>query len=312
MNKPQTAIKTYLSQTRYIFHCHIKVKIPIAFGEEVLANSFQLLETIDKQYNSYQEGSYFHQINQQAGNWVDIDGPTHDMLRTIATVSEATAGAYDISCMPLLRLWGFYRSNPDTVPDDKEIKQALAQVNFGNIRLEHTKVKILQEQELITGSFIKSFAVDKLVKYLRALGLEDFIINAGGSTISGVNDHLHPTWTVQIPDPIAKNNSANRKTVLSNQSFCLSARSINQITLGGQSYGHILNAATGYPSRTLQAGVWCDDAFTADVLSTAIFTVASDILPETIAKLEKSFTFNYFHIDAYGRHTTNLCSTYHP
>ncbi len=290
-----TVCKTYIAKTQFLFHCNIKIKIPESFGEVLLDECFAILKMIDLNYNSYQVGSYFHQINQQAGNWVEVDNACISMIQQLQKVSECTDGAYDISCMPLLQLWGFYREENFRVPTDSEIRESLSKIDYRKIEIKGNKVRIAANQELITGSFLKSFAVDQLIDFLKNKGVTDAIINAGGSTIFGLNDETHETWKINLPIQNTEN-SANQITI-SNQCFSLSARVHNRIRIQGKEYGHIFNSKTGYPTETSQVGVWCEHAFLADVLSTAIFSLDKTEVSNVIQRLKSVFEFEYFRIE---------------
>ena len=307
MNMLLTASKTYLTQTEYLFHCNFKVKVPLQYGEILLHDCFDLLRTVDRTYNSYQQYSFFDLVNRNAGHWVDIDGDCHGMLETLLKVSAHTNGAYDISCMPLLRLWGFYRSQNQRTPTYSEIKDVLSKVGYRSIELEKERVRIPVGYELVTGSFIKSFAVDKLVQFLKSKGITDAVINAGGSTIFGLNDSSHKSWKVNIPDPMDKSITSSNQIVISNKCFSFSARTNNHIVIQGKEYGHIFNSAIGYPVPTLQVGVWSNTAFLGDVLSTAIFCTEQDKLPITLKRLKHNFQFDCYRIEENGIKTTDIC-----
>lgn len=286
----------YIAKTNYLFHCNIKIKIPEKFGEVLLDESFDFLRSIDLKYNSYQQDSFFSRINENAGKWVNIDDDCVYMIKHLLTISECTNGAYDISCMPLLKLWGFYRTNNQDIPSEQEIDNTLQKVNYRNIQLDENRVRISEQQEIITGSFIKSFAVDKVIHFLKSKGVSDAIINAGGSTIYGINNNIHESWKINIPNTNPMETTSHQITIR-NQCFCLSAQANNNITIQGKRYGHILNSATGHPSPTLQVGVWCDSAFLCDALSTAIYSVEKSQIEETISKLQSKFDFRYYRID---------------
>ncbi len=284
-----TVCKTYLTKTQFLFHCNIKIKIPESFGEFLMDESFDLLHQIDLKYNSYQIGSYFHQINQHAGNWIEVDDFCIEMIQQLKKVSECTNGAYDITCMPLLQLWGFYKNKNHRIPTASDIQESLSKIDYRKIEIEGNKVRIEVNQQLITGSFIKSFAVDQLIDFLKNKGVTDAIINAGGSTIFGLNDETHETWKINLPN--------EDQITINNQCFSLSARIHNRILIDGKEYGHILNSKTGFPTETVQVGVWCKNAFLADVLSTAIFSLEKTELNETIKQLKTIFEFEYYRIE---------------
>ena len=301
--------KQYIAQTHFLFNCHIKIKIPIEYKEEILDECFAIYEAIDLKYNSYQIGSYFDQINIKTGQWVEVDEECIKMLKVILQVCELSNGAYDITCMPLLRLWGFYDSNKKTAPTLSEIKDCLQLVNYQNVIIKDTCVMIGEGQEIITGSFIKAFATDEVKKYLISKGIKDAIINAGGSTILALNDDCHKNWTINIPNPFSTEND-NRSIPIGNKCFSLSGRKNNNITLDGKSYGHILNSVSGFPSSTLQVGVLSDSAFVGDVISTALFTLEENEIDSFLEKLETNFEVSVFRIEENNKkYSTNAFNT---
>jgi thiamine biosynthesis lipoprotein len=305
----QKVPKQYLAQTRRIFHCNCKIKIPIEFGEQLLEESFEVLEEIDRKYNSYVSGSYFNRINEMHGKWTAVDQSCIEMINTIKKVSAITKGHYDITCMPLLKLWGFYKEDNFKLPKSDEIAAALTKVNFRSIVTDGLNVKIDAEQEIITGSFIKAFAVDKTIAFLKKQGVTDAIINAGGSTISSLNDNSHPTWKINIPDPFVKD-GLKTGLQINSQTFSLSGSLDNHLIIDGKKYGHILNCVSGYPSETVQTGVLTKSAFLGDILSTALFTVPDSMRNEVTAELKKHFDFDYFIIDNDNKKTLTECFQY--
>lgn len=305
---PQIASKTYIAQTREMFHCHIKIKVPIAYGADLIEACFSLLEEVDKKYNSHQPTSYFSRINQNGGRWVEVDEECISILKTVKCVSELTQGSYDISCMPLIRLWGFYKLKEEVgrIPTTDELNRALALVDYQTIAIREKFVKINQGQELITGSFIKAFAVDKVVSFLREQGVTDAIINAGGSTIMGLNDTSHLQWKINIPSPFV-NGEKIPSVHISNQCFSLSGMLNNHIKIDGKAYGHIIHSKTGYPVTTAQVGVIHSSAFISDVLSTALFAVNEKDFEQVVLKLQNHYEFAYYRIEQDCTKRSNLC-----
>ncbi|KOS08161.1 hypothetical protein AM493_01655 [Flavobacterium akiainvivens] len=285
---PQTASKTYISQTRRLFHCNFRIKIPAHHDEAIIERGFALLEYIDALYNSYTPGSVFHNINANAGRWADIDENTAIMLQSIAKISQATNGAYDITMMPLLKLWGFYRDGETSFPKSQHIQQALKNTDYTKIQLDGHKAMISSGQEIITGSFIKAFAVDVLAKQLKNEGVTNGVINAGGSTIYAVNSR-----NINLPHPFEDDEKCGRISI-ANACFSLSATMSGFITIDGKKYGHIINAKTGYPSENVQCGVICKSAFLSDVLSTALFAVQEDDFETVATELKHNFDFEAY------------------
>ncbi|RYD41196.1 MAG: FAD:protein FMN transferase, partial [Verrucomicrobiaceae bacterium] len=170
-----------------------------------------------------------------------------------------------------------------------------------------TRVRIRSGQEIITGAFLKSFAVDEVARLLRSEGVTDAVINAGGSTILALNDNSHPTWTVNVPHP-TEADAGPRKLPISNQCFSLSARANNHLVIDGRAYGHILDSRTGLPAATLQTGVTSAGAFIGDAISTALFALAEDEMEETASALAHHFDFEHFRVEGHGGQLHGTCS----
>jgi len=285
----------YKTQTRFLFHSHIKIKIPKEYGIDVFDALFRVMEEVDRRYNSYRVGSYFQRINQYAGHFVEVDDETVRMLKTIISFSSFFEGKYDITIMPLLRLWGFYNKEARRVPSLSELQSMRALVDYRNIEIAGNYVRIKKGQETITGSFIKAFAVDKLKEKMKVFGITHAIINAGGSTITAINNDIHRTWQINVGKLEDKERSFLLN--LSNQCFSTSEQVTSQIDINGKKYGHILNPTTGYPSSNKRVGIITDSCFLGDILSTGLLNeTPADFLYKT-EMLSRYYKVDGFLID---------------
>lgn len=78
----------YKAQVRWLFHAHIKIKIPVFCDESLFDELFAVLEDVDKHYNSYSEGSFFDLINKNAGQFVEVDEETISLLKQLIYFSD--------------------------------------------------------------------------------------------------------------------------------------------------------------------------------------------------------------------------------
>ena len=155
----------YKVQVRFLFHSDIKIKIPEIYDDSVFDDLFGILEEVNKRYNSYSENSYIDKINKNSGHFVKVDIETVEILRKIIHLSKIIGGEYDITIMPLIRLWGFYKQNP-VLPYFEKIKKVKRLVDYKKIIIDkkRNRVKIGKNQEIITGSFIKAYAIEKWLR----------------------------------------------------------------------------------------------------------------------------------------------------
>lgn len=288
----------FKAQTRFLFHAHIKIKIPVFCPESCFDELFGVMERIDKLYNSYTEGSYIDLINRSAGSFVAVDTETVLLLQRVKKWSEFFSGAFDISIMPLIRLWGFYKTEGVRVPTREELASTLQQVNYQKIEIHGQQVRIGCRQELITGSFLKAYAVDKMVERMTAMGITDAIINAGGSTIRAINNEAHPQWTVNVRRP--EDGSLLYVLKVGNKCYTTSSQSETFVIINGRHYGHILNPLTGYPSANKQVGIITNSCMDGDIISTGLFLQTAKGFATKMRQLQQLMDIEGYLVDEKG------------
>ena len=266
--------RKYKVQTRFLFHTNIKIKIPDSFENKVFDELFEILEDVNKNYNSYSKNSYIDKINKNNGKFVQVNEETVNLLEKVVHFSEIMNGEYDITIMPLIKLWGFYKENSDKIPENLEIKKIKKLVDYKKIIIDkkNLKVKIDKNQEIITGSFIKAYAIDKAIQKMKELKIDDAIINAGGSSIVAING-----WGIIVENPepekkLLKNDDGKILKITKekyegndeyNDLFEIEIKDLtystsNQVNtfleIDGEKYGHIISPKTGFPAKSGVSG----------------------------------------------------------
>lgn len=269
----------YKVQVRFLFHSDIKIKIPEIYDDSVFDDLFGILEEVNKRYNSYSENSYIDKINKNSGHFVKVDIETVEILRKVIHLSKIIGGEYDITIMPLIRLWGFYKQNT-VLPCFEKIKKVKRLVDYKKIIIDkkRNRVKIGKNQEIITGSFIKAYAIEKMVEEMKKIGIKDAIVNAGGSSIIAIDE-----WGIIAENPedekeVLRNingmpvritkyeysgNGDNDlfEIKIKNMSYSTSNQKNTYLMINNEKYGHIISPKTGFPSQNKQVGVITENAF---------------------------------------------------
>lgn len=272
----------YKVQERFLFHAHIRIKIPAAWPDTAFDALYAVLEETDKKYNSYQPGSYIDQINRHAGHFVEVDGETVRLLKQVIALSDLFDGTYDITIMPLIRLWGFYKDSNRRVPTFEEIAAARSKVNYKQIEIRGNQVRIAPGQEIITGSFIKAYATDRLIQAMRQKGINHAIVNAGGSTIFALNP-AGDLWQVSVDAPDTE--TALFTLNLDNAAYSTSSQSTAFVDINGKRYGHILNPKTGWPAKNRMTGILSESALIGDILTTGLFNESPENFLEKMRQI---------------------------
>ena len=312
--------KEYKVQTRFLFHTNIKIKIPDSFENKVFDELFEILEDVNKNYNSYSKNSYIDKINKNNGKFVQVNEETVNLLEKVVHFSEIMNGEYDITIMPLIKLWGFYKENSDKIPENLEIKKIKKLVDYKKIIIDkkNLKVKIDKNQEIITGSFIKAYAIDKAIQKMKELKIDDAIINAGGSSIAAING-----WGIIVENPepekkLLKNDDGKILKITKekyegndeyNDLFEIEIKDLtystsNQINtfleIDGEKYGHIISPKTGFPAKNKQIGIITENAFFGNMISTGLYNQTPKNFHEIIKKLSKEIKIEGYLIDENG------------
>ena len=309
----------YKVQVRFLFHSDIKIKIPEIYDDSIFDKLFGILEDIDEKYNSYSENSYIDKINKNSGHFVKVNDETIEILSKIIHLSKIIGGEYDITIMPLIRLWGFYKQNP-ILPSLDKIKKVKRFVDYKKIIIDkkRNRVKIEKNQEIITGSFIKAYAIEKMVEEMKKIGIKDAIVNAGGSSIIAINEWGIITENPEeereilrnekgMPIKITQNQYADNdeyndlfEIKIKNKSFSTSNQKNTYILINNEKYGHIISPKTGFPSQNKQVGVITENAFFGDIISTGLYNQTPCKFYEIMGKLSKKMEISGFLIDKDG------------
>ena len=312
--------REYKVQTRFLFHTNIKIKIPDSFENKVFDELFEILEDVNKNYNSYSKNSYIDKINKNNGKFVQVNEETVNLLEKVVHFSEIMNGEYDITIMLLIKLWGFYKENSDKIPENLEIKKIKKLVDYKKIIIDkkNLKVKIDKNQEIITGSFIKAYAIDKAIQKMKELKIDDAIINADGSSIVAING-----WGIIVENPepekkLLKNDDGKILKITKekyegndeyNDLFEIEIKDLtystsNQVNtfleIDGEKYGHIISPKTGFPAKNKQIGIITENAFFGDMISTGLYNQTPKNFHEIIKKLSKEIKIEGYLIDENG------------
>ena len=282
----------YKVQVRFLFHSDIKIKIPEIYDDSVFDDLFGILEEVNKRYNSYSENSYIDKINKNSGHFVKVDIETVEILRKVIHLSKIIGGEYDITIMPLIRLWGFYKQNP-VLPCFEKIKKVKRLVDY------------------------KKIVIDKKRNRVK-IGIKDAIVNAGGSSIIAIDE-----WGIIAENPedekeVLRNingmpvritkyeysgNGDNDlfEIKIKNMSYSTSNQKNTYLMINNEKYGHIISPKTGFPSQNKQVGVITENAFFGDIISTGLYNQTPEGFYEIMEKLSCEMEISGFLIDKSGK-----------
>jgi len=197
-----------------------------------------------------------------------------------------TAGAFDITVGPLMKLWGFHRKRT-SLPTDDEVAQALAAVGLDRVTFDDLRKTVqfsASETYFDLGGIAKGYALDRAVDIALGHGIRSGLIDLGGNIYC-------------LPDPppgrlaysVGIRNPFHREALLGTVQIlnCAVATSGNyerNVTLEGTTVHHIIDPTTGQSvSSAASVTVITPRGVDSDIYSTAVF-VGGDRLVKSLRK----------------------------
>jgi thiamine biosynthesis lipoprotein len=258
-----------------IFHTsyHIKYRHGQELGEEIQIR----LKQFDLSLNPFNKNAIIYKVNHNEDP--EVDDRFITVFNKAREVSEITAGAYDITCAPLINLWGFGTDKPGEITPEA-IDSLKEFVGYTKVRLEGRKVRKEDPRlQLNASSIAKGFACDVIAQFFDSLRIADYLIEIGGEIHARGYNPNHEPWRVEIARPLddRSGETTGRMAVvqLHNLSLATSGNYRNFYLRDGKKYAHTINPITGYPAEEniLSATVLYSDCMTADAFATAFMVL---------------------------------------
>lgn len=169
------------------------------------------------------------------------------------------------------------------IPTKEEIEFTKTFIDFEKIKIEGNKL-ILEKpvKEIDTGSFLKGYALSQAKKVMEAEGVKSaFITSISSIDLIGAKPKNKP-WKIGLQNPLFPNELVG-VVQLKNKALGISGDYQTYIEIEGNMYHHILDKESGYPVQDKKmVAVICDDAFLADLYSTAFFLMPVEKILEYV------------------------------
>jgi thiamine biosynthesis lipoprotein len=221
--------------------------------EAAIDSAFDEALRLDRMLSNYNPDSEWSAINRYAAaRPVAVSPEMFQLLSDCLRYSRESAGAFDISVGPLMKVWGFYRGS-GALPAAEEVARTLRQVGYSHLRLNPAARTVQFDRpgvEIDPGGIGKGYAVDRMVDILRSSGYTTALVAASNSSIYGMGaPPAEPQgWKVSISDPRYSRKSV-AEVFLKDMSMSTSGSYERFFRAGGRIYSHIIDPRTGYPAQ---------------------------------------------------------------
>lgn len=299
-----TKQKQYFEESGSVFHTiyHIKYE-----GSEILTEKIDAeFQKFNLSLNPFNPNSIISKVNRNEA--VEADDWFIEVFNKAKEVSDHSEGIFDITCAPLVNLWGFGFSKMDSVTPQMidSIKQF---VGYQKVRLDGRKVVKDDSRILLNCSAIaKGYASDIIARLLEREGIENYMVEIGGEvTMKGVNQN-GKCWRIGINKPEddstgVKNDIEEVVQLCKKGGVATSGNYRNYYIKDGKKYAHTIDSRTGYPSEQsiLSATIVAEDCITADAYATAFMAMGLEKAREA-AKNIPGIEYYVIYSDENGKH----------
>lgn len=197
------------------------------------------------------------------------------LIRRSAEFEKLTGGRFNAAIGKLVELWGFHTDEPEQgrePPSYLEIAKLLAaKPSVSDLTIDD-KNCVTSSNPMVSldfGGIAKGHAVNVAIDILRAHGIENAIVNAGGDLrVIGTNNGL--AWRIGIKNPFG-DGAVWKLDVIDDESVFTSGNYERYNEYEGVRYAHIIDPSTGRPvTGVASVTVVHPDAELADAMATGL------------------------------------------
>lgn len=296
--------KQYYEESGTVFHTlyHIKYEAPQILTEKIDAE----LQKFNLSLNPFNPNSIISKINRNEP--VEVDEWFEEVFNKSMEVSKNSDGVFDITCAPLINLWGFGFSKKDSITPQM-VDSLKTFVGYKKVKLDRKKVVKDDSRLLLNCSAIaKGYASDIVARLLEREGVKNYMVEIGGEvTMSGVNPS-GDCWRIGINNPEddstgVQNEIGEVVQLCKKGAVATSGNYRNFYIKDGKKYAHTIDPRTGYPAEQsiLSTTIVAENCMAADAYATAFMAMGVEkarIMAESIPEIE----YYIIYADENGQH----------
>lgn len=259
------AMDTYMTVTAYGEH-----------AQQGVEKAVEEIERLDALLSIGKETSEIAKLNETGSAVLSDD--TAALVDEALELYQSTDGAYDITVLPLMELWGFTTQNYK-MPTQQELSDTLKLVGADKLNWDtDSKTLTLGEgQSIDLGGIAKGYTSGRIMEIFAENGVTSGMVSLGGNVQLLGTKTDGSNWKVGIQDP---NNSEEMLGVLetANRAVITSGGYERYFEQDGKTYHHILDPKDGQPAESglISVTIVSENGTLADGLSTSLFVMGKE------------------------------------
>lgn len=278
--------------TFYLFGTLVEVEIPdvsAVKARDAMSAVAQLLEELHHDWHAWRPGA-LEDLNAAiaAGRAQQVDDRMAAVLTEGRALSCASGGLFDPAIGGLIEAWGFHADTPpEGAPPAPAVIEALraGHPNMTDLQISGDTVRATNPAvQLDLGAYAKGAALDLAEEVLRAHGIEDAVLNAGGG-VQVMGHHAARPWHVAIRDPFQWGVVA-ALDLAPGEALHTSGNYERFFEAGGVRFSHLIDPRSGWPVQgVVSVSVLDTNGARADAAATALAVAGPADWPRVAAAM---------------------------
>lgn len=239
--------------------------------------------SLNKSLSTYQVNSLISKINRGEDSLVDAH--FLNVFKTSKRIYDTTDGAFDPTIGIVVNAWDFGPSGKIASLDSIKIDSLMQFVGLNKVKIYETYIEKPRATFLDFNAIAKGYAVDVVGEFLESQSINNYLVEIGGEIrVRGKNNEKDLPWKVGVEEPHFDGSQSIMKAItLQDEAMATSGTYRKfKVNENGERYSHIIDARTGYPSKTnlLSISVIAKDCMTADAYATAFKSMGIEKVQE--------------------------------
>lgn len=236
----------------------------------------QIFKDINYSMSTYIPNSIISEVNNNRITKIDTHFKT--VFETSKRVFDETSGRFDPTIGAVVNAWDFGPEGKIEQLDSVKIKNLMQSVGLNKVSVEGFQIKKPSATKIDFNAIAKGYGVDQIGYFLESNSVSNFLVEIGGEIVcKGINSSKGTPWKIGIQNPNIESDIPFLNSVeLNNKAMATSGTYRKyKIDENGRRYTHIIDAKTGYPSRSniLSISVIAENCMAADAYATALQTM---------------------------------------
>ena len=239
-----------------------------------------IFNVVNQSLSTYIDNSDISRLNRN--ELTEVDNHFVNVFKASKRIYRLTEGVFDPTIGNVVNAWNFGAEKNKFLTDSITIDSLMRYVGLNRVGLiDNRTIKKPKETYLEFNAIAKGYGIDVISNFLESQGIKNYLVDIGGDMrVSGINLEKNKGWSVGVDDPNFDGTQSYSKVITLKDEAMATSGTYRKFKIddNGNRYAHIIDAKTGYPTKTniLSVSVIAKDCMTADAYATAFQAMGID------------------------------------